>query len=328
MSSSTSRRRLMAGSLTAIVLALSVPIAAGGAQAAPAPAAPRVIHTVPSDTVGGLPLSSLDDRTEYIPAAPTGRAVALHAPVGGPPRPVHIYPLQNIFTSGSTGYDISWPNCGQTPPASSIAIVGVDHGHPITQNTCLAQEAAWSPSGVHADYMVLDSPVGWTTTHVLQYAYHGPAGDCTSTQYACQSYNWGYNAALYALQYAQSQNADATYWWLDVELSTAGSIDAPGATCYQPNVWICDTADNALVISAARTALANHGKIVGEYSAQAQWQQITGGLTLSPLIWVAGWNFPAATYCDPRNASTYWFGGGQPWLVQSQPATYDPDTAC
>jgi hypothetical protein len=27
-------------------------------------------------------------------------------------------------------------------------------------------------------------------------------------------------------------------------------------------------------------------------------------------IWIAGWSHLAATYCEPANASSYWFAGG------------------
>jgi len=233
-------------------------------------------------------------------------------------------------TETPTGYDISWPQCGGAMPASSsIAIVGVDDGHPFSQNPCLRQEADWaSAASQRAQYMVLDSPVGWSSAHVLEYAYHGPAGDCTATDYACQSYNWGYNAAYADVQYADSQGATSPQWWLDVELPSATSIDPTGADCYEANFWVCDPKLNSTVILATVAALQEQGKQVGVYSVKTQWQTITGGLVLGLPIWIAGFDYAPATYCDPANAETDWFAQGAPRLVQSLPTTYDPDTAC
>ena len=229
-----------------------------------------------------------------------------------------------------TGYDISWPDCrGAMPPSSQISVVGVDDGHPFSQNPCLAREAAWaSTAAERAQYMVLDSPVGRPSASALEYAGHGPAGDCESTDYACQSYNWGYNAAYADVQYADSQGATGDEWWLDVELPSATSIDPSGPDCYAANFWVCDPKLNSLVVLSAVTALRQQGKQVGVYSTRSQWQAITGGLALGLPIWIAGYDHPSATYCDPAGASTYWFALGVPRLVQSLPAAHDPDSAC
>ncbi len=298
------------------------------AQAALAatPAAPdttssvTVVTTTPSQQVGGLPASTLDGKTEYIPqgtkTAKTARTMKSAVGDGS--------------TGPATGYDISWPQCGGAmPPSSSVAIVGVDDGHLFSQNPCFDQELAWaSTASEQGLYMVVDSPIGWTSPHVLQYAYHGPAGDCTATEYACLSFNWGYNAASYAVQWAESQGADTSQWWLDTELPTSTSIDPPGANCYAPNFWVCDPTYNDIVIQAAATVLRANGKSVGVYSTKTQWQSITGGMPFAGPIWIAGYDYPAATYCDPANASTYWFALSEPKLVQSLPATFDPDTDC
>lgn len=301
------------------VAAACVLAVAPGADAAASTAPPTatttttVVATTPSDGIGGLPASSLDGRIAYVPSsAAKTAALAAHK------------------SSGATGYDISWPECGgPMPPASSIAIVGADGGHPFSQNPCLQQEAAWAATAnTHAQYMVLDSPIGFTSPHVLEYAYHGPAGDCTATEYACQSFNWGYNAAYSAVQNATAGGATSNKWWLDIELPQASSINPPGAQCYTPNFWVCDQSLNSTVVLAAEVALRQQGKDVGVYSTQKQWGAITGGLPLGGPIWIAGYDYPAPTYCDVANASKYWFAAGAPEFVQSLPATYDPDTAC
>jgi len=283
----------------------------------PAATSPALAATTSPARLGGLPMTSLDGKIRYIPGneSPGSHAKALTLTTALGP---------------ATGYDISWPECGGAmPPSSSIAIVGVDDGHPFSQNPCLQQEVEWASTATQrAEYMVVDSPVGWSSPHVLEYADHGPAGDCASTDYLCQSYNWGYNAAYTDVAYADSEGATSRQWWLDIELPTSTSINASGADCYQANFWVCDPKLNSTAILGAVTALREQGKEVGVYSTKTQWQAITGGLPLGVPIWIAGFDYPAATYCDPANAETYWFAAGYPTLVQSLPATFDPDTSC
>lgn len=309
------RLRILLGRGTVVGCALALLPAQAALAATPAASKPTVtITTTPSALIGGLPETSLDGSIAYIPER---SATAMHAAAAN-------------GDGSTTGYDVSWPQCGGAmPPSSQISIVGVDDGHPFSQNPCLQQEATWASTGTQrAQYMVLDSPIGWSSAHVLEYAYHGPAGDCTATDYACQSYNWGYNAAYSDVQYGDSQGATSPQWWLDVELPSSTSIDPSGANCYTANLWVCDPKMNSLVILAAVTALEAQGKHVGVYSTQSQWKAITGGLPLGLPIWIAGFDYPAATYCDPANASTYWFALGSPQLVQSLPTTFDPDTDC
>jgi len=307
------------GVAVACVIALAPAEDAFGATGSsdPSPSTPpTIVTTTPSAAVGGLPITSLDDKTGYVPAhaaAPGALARASHG-----------------LDSGDTGYDISWPECGgPMPPASSIAIVGVDGGHPFSQNPCLPQETAWAQSAkTRAQYMVLDSPIGFTSPHVLEYAYHGPAGDCTASDFACQTFNWGWNAANADLQNAAAVGATSNQWWLDIELPTQSSIDPSGPHCYDPNFWICDQKLNSIVVVAATAALTAHGKHVGVYSTKQQWQAITGGLDLGLPTWIAGYDYAPSTYCGFANAGKYWFDAAEPVLVQSLPGTFDPDTAC
>ena len=310
------RTLLPLGVAAACLVALTPAADAFGAAAPPAPS-PRIVTTTPSATVGGLPITSLDDTVAYLPAR------------SGAPAAVHARDAQNLG-SGDTGYDISWPECGgPMPPASSISIVGVDGGHPFSQNPCLQQETAWAQSATtRAQYMVLDSPIGFTSPHVLEYAYHGPAGDCAASDYACQSFNWGWNAATADMQNAAGSGLNSDQFWLDIELPTSSSINPGGPQCYTPNFWVCDTKMNSIVVIAATANLVAHGKHVGVYSTQKQWQSITGGLDLGLPIWIAGYDYAPATYCTPDNAAKYWFDAARPLLVQSMPVTFDPDTAC
>jgi hypothetical protein len=311
---------------TAILLAAPTLPAVAPAGATPAPQ-PTIVRTVPSDEIGGLPIKSLDGKTAYIPQASARPRTGARSAV----RPAHS--AGNIWRSGATGYDISWPNCPAhmptLPPDSEVAVVGVNDGTPFTALPCMDQELSWSPNGVHAQYMILDSPIGSTSDAALQYAYHGPAGDCADTDYNCQAFNWGWNAAGYSVQIAQEAGAKSKMWWLDVELPSATSINPPGADCYKANFWTCDTEVNSVIVKAAVARLKVLHQKVGTYSTQLQWGKITNGLDLGGLpIWIAGWHDTAAAYCDPASATSYWFAGGKPWLIQSLPDVYDPDTAC
>ncbi len=312
----TLRSRLGRGAVLGAVLAL---LPAQAALAATDSTTPTVVTTSPSDQIGGLPSSSLDGTVAYLPQG-----------AGSPSASAMTRAATGASQSAATGYDVSWPQCGGAmPPTSDIAIVGVDDGHPFSQNPCLTQELAWAQGArQQGQYMVLDSPVGWTSAHVLEYAYHGPAGDCTATEYACLSFNWGYNAANADLQYAAAEGATSDNWWLDVEVPSSGSVNPSGANCYVANFWICDTTANSVIILAAVAVLEAHGKHVGVYSTKTQWQEITGGLILGLPTWIAGYDDAPATYCTPANAATYWFALGVPRLVQSIPTTYDPDTDC
>ena len=332
-------RRALIGSALATTAALlpgSAAHAATATAATPAStavAATSIVTTAPSSLIGGLPASSQDGKVEYLPETSASASTLKTSGQGltaASAAPSASALSQGTTNPATTGYDISWPQCGGAMPAnSSVAVVGVDDGHPFSRNPCLQQEAAWaSTAEVRAQYMVVDSPIGWSSATVTEYADHGPAGSCTSTQLTCESYNWGYNAAYADVAYADSEGATSPQWWLDVELPESDSIDPTGANCYQANFWVCDPKSNSAVILGALTALRQQGKTAGVYSTQTQWQSITAGLPLGVPIWIAGYDYPAATYCATANAETYWFALGEPQLVQSLPATYDPDTAC
>jgi hypothetical protein len=308
----------------ATLLLATVPLTVDALSASARTPAPKVIRTVSGATIGGLPVITNDRKIEVLPQSPKIPAATTSGHVaqrtGGP------------WQTGATGYDISWPQCpahnAVMPPPSTVAIVGVNDGTPFTTLPCMQEELDWAKQGTPAQYFEVNSPIGYTTPTVLQYAFHGPAGDCTATDYRCQAFNWGFNDATNAVQQATAAGFPDNVYLLDTEIPDPSLINPPGAHCYDPNWWTCDPAVNSAVLIGARTSLAALGKTAATYGTKQQWQQITGGLPLGIPTWIAGWDHPAATYCDPANASTYWFGGARPWLVQGNPQTYDPDTAC
>jgi hypothetical protein len=209
------------------------------------------------------------------------------------------------YPSGSTGYDVSWPNCAAKPPTHpSFGIVGVNDGAGYSQNPCLAQEAAWFPS------LSLYVNTGWYD----QSSYINPNSPkvCASGDNNCLAYNYGYNAGLYALNYANSQNVHASVWWLDVETG---------------NTWNTDTTQNRNSLQGEYDALiANGVTTVGVYSTTYQWGVITGS-------WLNNWpNWGATTVRSASRAATFCTGhqftGGPTYLIQYTGSSLDQDYAC
>src|SRR5579884_3592913 len=133
---------------------------------------------------------------------------------------------QSLYGTGDVGYDISYPNCSTTIQAKasngssySFAVVGVTGGKAFTQNSCLATEFSNAAVSTKSLYMNLNYPVGTTASN----GDTGPAGKCTRADKSCQAYNYGWNAAQNADQYASYQNAQASIWWLDIETGNSWS---------------------------------------------------------------------------------------------------------
>jgi hypothetical protein len=209
------------------------------------------------------------------------------------------------------GHDISWPQCdGPFPaPGYGYGVIGVTGGRPFRANRCLAEQWAWATSGGSggALYINLASPTLGDPA-----AMHGPAGDCAASDLPCQTYNHSANNVLYALDLARRAGAgEAPMWWLDVEVA---------------NRWSPAKDLNALVVRAAAETLQHAGKRVGIYSTYLMWRRITGDAVFGLPIWIAGAPTDAdmPAWCDGRKS----FNGGQTWLVQSLPITFDNNFAC
>ncbi|MGH9171926.1 MAG: hypothetical protein ACRD0Z_13820 [Acidimicrobiales bacterium] len=280
--------------------------------------------------------------------------------------------VQTTLPPDSVGYDINWPQCAGPsssgtanlpgPPGDyagsssfTLAVVGVDGWATEDFNSCLAAEVAWAkqaryPAGSGLKgippydlYMFLNSPSADSTIDST-----GPAGTCadlTSKQSPhCLAYNYGYNSALGAVQYAEAQGAYASVWWLDIE----NDICAPGDWNDEADGewWSCDRGLNDLTIQGAIAALRRSDITPGIYCTHVQWQDITGGYVPHGgmvSIWIAGapyssppypadWSYPSPavdpTYCS--NAK-YAFAGGTPVTLQETPGNgyvFDPDLAC
>lgn len=257
--------------------------------------------------------------------APVAHASAAYVT---PAAPDGVYPA-----TGALGYDISWPQCSGTganvPPTnatSGFGVIGVTDGKSYNTNPCLAAELTWANSQAIAAtvYMNLNSPNSTT-------AYRGdsgPAGNCStrySTKNDCIFYNYGANAAQYALNAAASAGATApAIWWLDIETG---------------NTWSKATTANDYTIEGAVDYLAQHtSATVGVYSTASQWSQIAGsGFQPGTLAVPSG---PSAGQHLASPVSANWvpgyssctgatiFPGGQEWLAQVSSQTFDEDQVC
>lgn len=209
------------------------------------------------------------------------------------------------YSGGSTGVDVSFPNCSTKQPTGvSFGIVGVTGGKNFTQNNCLKQQASWfkNPSlYLNTGYPGL--------SYALQYQ-NSPV-QCGNGDQNCLAYNYGYNATLYALNYAKNQNVTSSTWWLDVETT---------------NTWMSDSNQNVQSLTGVIEALQKNGITnVGIYSTTYQWTFITLGWQNN----LPGWG--ATTWRTAKQAATYCSGheftGGPSWLMQYS-GKLDQDYAC
>ncbi len=223
-----------------------------------------------------------------------------------------------VYTAGTNGYDFSSPQCSLTLPGGPYAfgIVGVDNGRAFRHNSCLANEfgSVFLASGNASLYMNLNYAIGSTGS----YGNNGPAGKCSGKDQACQAYNYGYNAAQDAFQYADSQSASSSTWWIDIETYNSWSA--------KPNL-------NDQVIQGSIDFFVQKGLTVGVYSTQSMWNKIMGSAFVPNMRsqgmfpnWVAGGGSQvnAPNLCN----SQYAFGGGSVWLVQYSNGNFDGDYAC
>ena len=184
-------------------------------------------------------------------------------------------------------------------------------GRPYGDNPCLAKEYTWgaaAPAPV-SFYMNTANPgsqsVHWTTP--------GPKScDGTSTDVGC-AYNYGWNAAEHAFNYALGQTGAASQssWWLDVETA---------------NTWSMNSVVNNADLQGAIDYFESKPLTVGIYTTPSQWGTITGGQTRALPNWVPGASTPtqAMSWCTPSRSIT----GGPVSVVQYPAQGYDGDIRC
>jgi hypothetical protein len=216
------------------------------------------------------------------------------------------------YPSGTFGYDISKfqdnpPTCDNTLPSGHIVGIvqatGQSNGSP---NPCLTHEAQWAGAGLN---LYIFMTYGTDTT---------PQPGCNG-DLAC---NWGYEAGIYAFQYAQAQGVNPLVtWWLDVEAAN----------------WSTNTAENDEVIQGAINALRGEGvNNVGIYTSPLTWNGIAGVFQPAVPLWVAWYTNDPQGNC--ANAVSYaaengnFLPTGGVWVTQytnmANGVSLDGDYAC
>jgi len=197
--------------------------------------------------------------------------------------------------SGAVGSDISWPQCGGDYPTDPywFGIIGVTGGHPFSANNCFGSEYAWAQAtGRPQVYINLDYGLRAS----------GPL-DCLAEDTGCQAYNYGYQSAAWAYDYASQQSGGATQkqnvWWLDVETG---------------NYWSDDSVQNAYVIQGALDLLQRKANTTaGVYSTSYMWGVLAGDFSPPGTPnWVAG----AAGLDNAGMCQAAIWPGAEVWAVQ------------
>jgi hypothetical protein len=181
------------------------------------------------------------------------------------------------YPSGSYGYDISRfqdnpPACNQTLPSGHIVgIVEATGAAGSAANPCLAHEAAWAGAGLN---LYIYMTYGTSTT--------SEPGCGVPADQAC---NYGYQAAQYAYNYAQSVGVNPQVtWWLDVERDPS---------------WSTDLSENAQEVQGAINDLRGQGiNNVGIYASPDVWNDIVGPYQPPVPYWAAWWTGNGPANCQ------------------------------
>jgi hypothetical protein len=242
-----------------------------------------------------------------------------------------------VLTSGSSptaGYDVSYPQCSGSYPASPLfGIVGVNGGRARNANPCLGQELAWArdaPGQMRPKqpplslYIDTGNPGGH---HIADWPSGGSApayGACNGLLTNACSYVYGEQRAAYSYGLAAAVDpvaAKTAPWWLDVELALSW------AGTYQLNI----AALQGFIVGLDNSGVTGP---IGIYSTSAQWKEITGltAQTTSTAFgrrlpdWVAGTE--AALAQARENCASGGFTGVAPTLAQYRIGPFDADLRC
>jgi len=180
-------------------------------------------------------------------------------------------PSAKAATVTGVGYDVSYPQCRSTLPATAaFGIVGLNGGAPLLSNRCFAEQVAWARrTGAYAIY--------------INTAYSG-VGEPVA---------YGRRLAEDAIKRERAAGVSGIgMWWLDVELT---------------NTWKGTQRENATVIAAMAARLQQAGVRVGIYSSPDQWVEIAGDYSPGLPVWNAigtGTQAQALASCDEEFAGS------------------------
>ncbi|MEX0782903.1 MAG: hypothetical protein WD557_09650 [Dehalococcoidia bacterium] len=196
------------------------------------------------------------------------------------------------YVIGSTGYDVSYPQCGGSLPASpGFGIVGVNNGKSFTANPCFAEQMEWAEGAAQ-------EPAVYVNTNGAPKKYRHAS--CARRDVDCNNYQYGRAAATYSLSLVDGVAPEVSRYWLDVETM---------------NSWSRDRGANAEVLRGFIDVLEGAGKTVGIYSTSYQYGRIAGNYAPGLDNWVPvpeARHETAPEYCE----TTPSFGGGEVVMLQ------------
>ena len=236
-----------------------------------------------------------------------------------------------VTATVATGHDVSYPQCGATPPTRrDIAVVGVNAGTGTATNPCLAEQLAWGDApGTDGTPQLADVYVntanpghlgGWWPRSDLTRAglpVSNPEGACIGAEDAACAYVYGWSIATDDALHRGVSSPGDRMWWLDVETM---------------NTWSWNRAANLAVLEGMTDAFRGIGGSVGIYSTARQWAMIVGSTAPSSTLagapsWVAG----AVTRggAEENCARTRSFTpGGRVAMAQWVEGAQDHDVSC
>jgi hypothetical protein len=288
----------------------------------------RVEGLLGASVATAVSATSTDSSATTTPAAP-------HVPVVG-----------SAYPSSAIGYDLSFGT--QSYPATyfGFGVVGATSGKAFTHNARIATEYSWAQMASAARptmYLNVNAPYGSTVA-----GHAASPKDCTNATATpasgfaqttasagtsaypepstCAAYNYGWNAAKDAYDYAASMKVPAaTFWWLDIE---------------EANSWSANPAVNDATIQGALDYLNSTGVKVGIYSMPFMWKEIAG-TSFVPKETVNGTAFAVPTWfpigintqigaLNACNTKTSFIPGSPIWILQYEldHTAIDQNVAC
>lgn len=269
-----------------------------------------------------------------------------------------------------TGVDISYPQCGTSfPTGQAFGIVGVNGGLANDSNACLGPDPSYAqselywasaesiggvsgqpnaslyvntadPGNVYNNAPIGDWPTGGEdatygscTTESVR--LHGRTYTVGENSNAC-AWQYGYERASYDIGLLASAGnaingqappqpvataASGYPWWLDVETANSWQSGSEGEAM--------NVADLQGMVAAFKEA----GAVVGVYSTESQWNQITGGTTSSAAgslyqlpVWIPGASSLEGAVGNCALSS--FTGGSAVSLTQWLTGSFDADHHC
>lgn len=199
--------------------------------------------------------------------------------------------------------DISWPNCNDDLNQTSAdqGIVGVLGGLNFRKNPCLYREDRFKTTDVYVNtgYAGINRAKAFSTKPKI----------CGAEDEQCLAYNYGYNAADFAVNQLFISGIMPRRLWLDVEFG---------------NSWSDDASINRIVISGMHERLIKLAP-VGVYSYPFQWKIITNSWINGLPAWTATGSKQKA---DAVKACGQSFTGGPVLMGQYTPGKYDQNYIC